>query len=150
MEFKDVPEEKISELVSFIESHAEGKTEDSFRVHTQNSLRLHMRFHVSSKGNSILTCPENYTVKKISMGGMLIETDYALKVEEKLPMEISLPGNYNISFLGRITSSTPIPDVYPEKFAIGIEFLNMPSEYNRQLNVFISMLPHQKISSPLP
>ena len=149
MEFKDVPEEKISELVSFIESHAEEKT-DSRMVHAQNGLRLHMRFHVTSNGKAILTCPENYMVKKISMGGMLIETDNALKVEEKLPMEISLPGNYIVSFLGRIASSTPLSEIYPEKFAIGIEFLNMPRDYYRQLNTFISMLPHQNISSPLP
>jgi Tfp pilus assembly protein PilZ len=149
MEFKDAPEEKISELVSFIESYAERNT-DSCGVHTQNGLRFHMRFHVTSKGNTSLTCPENYKVKKISMGGMLIETDNALKVGEKLPMEISLPGNYNISFLGRITSSTPLPEMEPEKFAIGIEFLDMPGDYNRQLNVFISMLPHQNISYPLP
>ncbi len=148
MEFKDVPEEKISELVNFIESHAEGKT-NPHRVHTQNGLRLHMRFHVNSNGKAILTCPENYTVKKISMSGMLVETGNALKVEEKLPMEISLPGNNTISFLGRIASSTPLSEKDPNKFAIGIEFLSMPNEFGMQLDGFVSMLSQQNISSPL-
>ncbi|MDH4231827.1 MAG: PilZ domain-containing protein [Nitrospirota bacterium] len=147
MEFKEVSEEKISELVSFIEAHAERKP-DSVGVHSMSGLRLHMRFHVSSNGRTTLTCTDNYSVRKISTRGMFIETNNFLKVEEKLPMEISLPGNDKFSFLGRIVSCTALQNTQQEQYAIGIEFVNMPDEHLRQLNGFISMLPQQNKTFP--
>ena len=74
------------------------------------------------------------------MSGMLIETGNVLKVEEKILLEISLPGNNSISSRGRVVSCTPMKDS-PEHYAIGIEFLNMPPDNSRLLGRFIGMLP---------
>jgi hypothetical protein len=41
---------------------------------------------------------------------MLIETGKALKVEEKISLEISLPENTTINSSGRVVSCTPVKD----------------------------------------
>jgi len=139
MKFNDISKEKISELITFIESHTVEKLAPR-HVHRPTGLRFHMRFHVDSSGKAILTCAENYKVREISMGGMRIESGNVLKVEEQVSMEIALPDNNQISFLGRIVTCIPIKDTETELYAVGIEFLNMPEDNGRQLEQFISVL----------
>jgi Tfp pilus assembly protein PilZ len=137
MRFDDLASEKINDLVEFIESHKE--EQDSVKLHSLNNLRVNMRFHLAANGDFILTCPEDFSVKKISLGGMLIETEHALELEQQLPMEVSLQGDSEISFTGRIASCIPIGTVELKQFAIGIEFLHMPEETIEKLTGFIKM-----------
>jgi len=139
MKFNDVSKEKISDLITFIESHTTDKLAPG-HVHRPSGLRFHMRFHVDPSGKAILTCTENYKVTEISMGGMRIESGNVLKVEEQVSMEIALPDNNQISVLGRIVTCIPIMGTETELYAIGIEFLNMPEDNGRQLEQFISIL----------
>ena len=149
MKFNNISKEKITELIKFIESHSKEKL-DPGHVHRPSGMRFHMRFQVNASGETVLTCSESYAVKKISMGGMLIETGDILKVEEKLPMEISLPDHNVISFFGRIASCIPIKDRETKLYAVGIEFLNMPEDHSDKLDRFISMLPQEDIPSACP
>lgn len=135
MRFNNLASEKINDLVNFIEAHKE--EQDSVRQHSLSGLRVNMRFHLAANGNFILTCPEDFSVNKISMGGMLIETGEALELDQLLPMEISLPGGNEISFTGRIASCVPIETTEPKQFAVGISFLNMPAENTEKLTDFI-------------
>ncbi|TAN40194.1 MAG: PilZ domain-containing protein [Nitrospirae bacterium] len=138
IKFDELDSAKINELVAFIESHKE--EQDSVTLHSVSGNRFNMRFHLSEDGRSILTCPEDYRVKKISLGGMLIVTENVMKVEQQMPMEIFLPGDSNIKFTGRVASCLPIEETDPKQHEIGIEFLNMPEGNSQKLNEFISML----------
>ena len=141
MKFNDVSHKKICELVKFMESH--GEADMSPQVHWLSGLRFNIRFHVSESGKASLVCPESYIVKKISMGGMLIETDNAMPVDETLPMEISLSDRKKIIFLGRVASCISINRGGRNRHEIGIEFLNMPAERSKVLNDFISVFDQQ-------
>jgi c-di-GMP-binding flagellar brake protein YcgR len=84
--------------------------------------------------------PESYGVKKISLGGMLIESESPLEIEERIPMEIILPGDIHIKFLGRIASSLKVSEVGTSRYNIGIEFIEMPEEDKKKLQEFILVL----------
>jgi len=139
MKFNEPSNEKISELIKFI-APAGQKERSAGAAGIAKDLRLHMRLHISDNGKAVLDCPEDYSIRTISMGGMLIETGNVLTVEEKIPLEISLPENNSINFLARVVSCTPVIDRQPEAYAIGIEFLNMPPDNSRLLDRFIGML----------
>jgi len=138
MKFNETSNEKISQLIKFI---APDKHKDhvSSGVGKTNDLRFHIRFQVGAGGKAVLTCPENYSIRTVSMSGMLIETEDALKVEEQISLEISLPENNTINSHGRVVSCTPVKD-NPKHYAVGIEFLDMPPDHSGLLGRFISML----------
>ncbi|MBI5846848.1 MAG: PilZ domain-containing protein [Nitrospirae bacterium] len=138
MRFDDLASEKINTLIKFIESYKAEK--DSVELHSLSGLRVNMRFHVVANGKFILTCPEDFSVKKISLGGMLIESENALELDQQWPMEITLPGDSEISFAGRVASCIPIETAETKRFAIGVEFLNMPEENTEKLTGFIGTL----------
>ena len=138
MRFNDLDTEKINDLIEFIESH---KLElDSVKLHSMSDLRVNMRYHLTTNGESMLTCPEDFLVKEISFGGMLIETEHAFELNQELPMVIFLPGKSEISFTGRIASCIPIETAESKQVVIGIEFRNMKEENAEILTSFIRML----------
>ncbi len=147
MKFKDVPDEKISELIKFIDSHKQREQGPGERREAED-IRFHMRFHVSTSGKAALTCSGVYMIRTISMGGMSIETGNALEVEQRLPLELTLPGESRINFFARVVTCTPLKNKDPQRYAIGLEFVSMPEDTSRILHRSISMLPHEdEISS---
>ena len=50
--------------------------------------RLNIRFHIKDPENAILIYPDNYKVKTISLGGMLIECLRNFEIESRIPMEM--------------------------------------------------------------
>lgn len=145
MRFNDLNTEKINDLIEFIESH---KLElEAVKLHSMSGLRVNMRYHLATNGESLLTCPQDFLVKEISLRDVLIETDHAFELDQELPMLIFLPGESEISLTGRIASCIPIKTAEPKQVAIGIEFLNMKKENAEKLTGFIRMLS-QHNSSP--
>jgi len=84
--------------------------------------------------------PERYRVKKISVGGMLIETENAAVRESRFPMEVCLTKENSIMFHGRVASCIRIPGNVPERYDIGIEFLDMKQQDRESLAEFIQTL----------
>jgi len=71
-------------------------------------------------------------VKKLSLGGMLIEGTNALKTDSRLGMAITLPGHEIVKFTGRVASCRSLNDGGPDRHETGIEFIGM-SEANREI-----------------
>ena len=141
MEFTDVAYDKISELITFIGEHKQKGTGVG-EVHDLSGRRFNLRFRINLDGKTTLDCPESFTVKKISISGMLIESKTPFESEDKLSMEFTLPDNTSIRFLGRVASCSPATDK-DAIYAVGIEFSDMPQEHSRQLREFINRLDHQ-------
>jgi hypothetical protein len=135
MKFTNVLSESISEIISFIESHER-------QGHDQGpGQRLSgIRFAITNPGRAVLQFPSHYLVKKISAGGMLIESDQALVQEERFPMELSVPEEETITFTGRVASCLAVSVKGVEHFDIGIEFIEMAVHHRKKLHDFISML----------
>ena len=85
--------------------------------------------------------PVTYPVKKISLGGMLVEADSSFEIEQKYPMAVFLPNQADpVTFRGRIASRIPVKDEKSGHFDIGVEFHNLTESDKLRLNNFITSL----------
>ncbi|MBI5639501.1 MAG: PilZ domain-containing protein [Nitrospirae bacterium] len=130
IKFADVLNDNILELIQFIERHRRGEE------HRLSGLR----FHIKAPEKAILNFPAIYKVKKLSLGGMLIESTQPLEVETKYPMEITTPEDTPIHFLGRVASCLLRKHDGVGFYDIGIEFMEMPEQDQERFNGFMSFL----------
>jgi hypothetical protein len=135
MKFVNVLDEKITEIMGFIGSH-ERHGQDQCSGNRLSGVR----FAITNPGRAVLQFPSHYLVKKIGAGGMLIESDQSLAVEERFPMELSIPEEETISFTGRVASCLTVSVKGVDHFDIGIEFIEMAVHHRKKLHGFITLL----------
>lgn len=145
MKFTAATDNETAELDKLIERHRH-EIDTQKAIPGLRELRCKIRFPVNIGGDVNLYIFENYRVKKLSLGGMLFESERTLKIEHECPMEILLPGGNLIGFLGRIASCLPIHHESKEYYDIGVEFLDMPKKDRERLGKFLSTL--QKEAKP--
>jgi len=97
-----------------------------------------VRFHLD--GQASIAHPLRYKVRLISMHGMLIEIDHPMKVDEVLPLEISLEDEAPIHCRGRVASCHERLQHYPKHYDVGFEFKQMPDEDNARLTRVVKAL----------
>jgi Tfp pilus assembly protein PilZ len=140
IKFMDVLNERVTEIINFIEGHKRG---DDHRLSG-------LRFDISGQGKAVLNVPTVYKVKKLSLGGMLIESTNELKTGHKLGMAITLPGSETVKFTGRVASCRPLSDGGPDRHEIGIEFIGMSEADRETLKEFIVHLLYSTNEEPPP
>jgi hypothetical protein len=79
-------------------------------------------------------------VKTISLGGMLIQTDQALKKESKVPMGLTLNDGTSVNFIGRVVSCHMKEDKGQTHYDIGSEFTDLTDKDKTLLQKFIDQL----------
>ena len=90
-----------------------------------------VRFHLD--GQASIAHPLRYEVRIISMHGMLIEIDHPMKVDEVLPLEVSLEEEPPIRCRGRVASCQERLQSHPKHYDVGFEFQQMPIEDSARL-----------------
>jgi c-di-GMP-binding flagellar brake protein YcgR len=133
MKFIDVSNEKMNEIVNFIEDHKRD-VDKVVDLYSPSGRRLYMRICIEDPERAVLNYYGSYKVKSLSLSGMLIESEHSMAIESKLPMEITPTENSCIKFLGRVTSCLLIKNKDIEHYDIGIEFIEM-SENDREILV---------------
>ena len=134
IQFKDVFTYKGTELIEFIESNI---VEKKLKVRLKG-LRVNI---VEPEKATILGYHKDYTVKMISLGGMLLETDLKLEVDNRFHMELSFPEEKEqVQFLGRVAYCSEISGKIPTRYDAGIEFVEMEEEGKKKLKEFIDLL----------
>lgn len=133
MQFKDMSAERMTELQDFIENH---KIE---AVQVIGGTRLNIRFHIKDPENAILIYPDNFEVKTISLGGMLIECVRKLEIESRIPMEMFIHDDTPLTFVGRVASVNARGINGQTQYGIGIEFLDLTEEDREVLASFIAL-----------
>lgn len=139
MSFTDLSGERMGELTRFIAEHRQEHHGDD-EMHCLSGLRFNIRYTMNAGDTALLNYPESFLVKKISLGGMLIESAHEIEVEQRLPMELSLPGDTLITFGGRVASCLPTDHEEQRLYAIGIEFVDIPDSDRERLAEFITTL----------
>lgn len=135
--FEETSSGKLIELERFMSASGIAVERESAE---QNAMRA-LRFKIYGNEEAILNYLKSYHVRKLSLGGMLIQADGELKADEKYPMGLFLPGEATpIKFLGRIASCSAAVDVAPLRFDVGIEFLEMHEPDRTRLAAFIERL----------
>lgn len=133
MQFKDMTTERVAELQNLIESH---RIEE---VQVIGGIRRNIRFHIKDPDNALLMYPDDFNVKVISLGGMLIECVRNFEIENRVPMELFIHDNVPVTFVGRVASCRGIDKEGRKHYDIGIEFLDL-TEKNRE--VLASLIDH--------
>lgn len=139
LKFMHDSKEKIKEIGDFIETH---KQEVDKQVYGSilSGLRLHVRFKIEPPENTMLFFRQDYKIKNLGLGGMLIESDDSLDIGSKLYMEIFRSESKTIKVSGRVASCSLIKESDRERFAIGIEFLDIPEKDREMLKEIICLL----------
>lgn len=134
IEFRDINSDRMYKLRDFIGRFT---LTDEQRFAYEKGLQG-VRFKIHAREMALLCREENYTVKKISLCGMLIETGAAMKVDKQYPMELFLPNdNFPISFTGRFASCIPVSQKTEDRFNAGIEFIDISENDRSRLSNFI-------------
>jgi len=100
-----------------------------------------LRFSFATSTKAVLKCPRALNVKTISLGGMLIESERAPKIEGRYLMKLPLPRESKpIRIKGRVACVIPWKESRNPRFDIGVEFLTMDEPDKVRLNSFIQSL----------
>lgn len=125
--FDDVLTDKAEELLEFMEKNI---TLDLKR-------RIAGRFKVETSDPLVLESDTDYVVKQISIAGMMIESDVALKPDTELELEMRL-GRRKFTSAGRVIYLAEIAlkdEVL--RYRMGVEFTKIPKERVKALEEFI-------------
>jgi len=129
VKFTDVLSEKAEALLKFIEENRGKKT----------GTRLGgIRFNIANGKKITMGLPRKYCVKKISLSGMLVETEYPLSLDEQYDIELFLNGDA-IPIVGRIAYCREI-DAHRSQYDIGIEFVMLTDSAKGLLQHFLGTL----------
>jgi len=146
MKFKDGSSEKEKEIIDFLEANKRD-ADRQVDINKPDDGRLYVRICIEDPEKAVLHFQENYKVKTLNLGGMLIESDHALEIDSKLPMEMTLPDDISIPFMGRVAYCRLIEQEDLVHYDIGIEFVDMPEQNGIKLGEFIRLLDNMGMSS---
>jgi hypothetical protein len=133
VKFNDVPPSTVVQLKDFMRSTGipvEGKRDARYEPSP-------LRFSVLLDEKALMNYSATFPVKKISLGGMLVQTGAELVVEGKYPAALYLPGSERpVRFIGRVASKIPLE----EGFDVGMEFCDMSADDRSRLAAFLENL----------
>jgi len=139
IQFIDLSTDQENEIIKFIEAHKK-EPEEKIDVYSLSGNRLSVRFRLKEADKATLQEEYDYNVKNISLRGLLIESKNSLKLEDKINMQMALPDNKIISFLGRVVTCIMTKCVGSESYDIGMEFIDIAEKDEKALKNFISLL----------
>jgi Tfp pilus assembly protein PilZ len=135
MMFKEGFADKLADFLKPIE-----QTRNKGETPSAADRRLNVRFNITTPQERILSYPLQFKVKSISLGGMLIQTEQALEINSKIPMELSLHADNTVTFIGRVVSCAMTEHPGQTNYGIGVEFTDLADEDTTLLKSFVDYL----------
>ncbi len=130
IKFTDTLSEKAMMLQNFINQNRTRKLENRLGG---------VRFKLSGNKTMQVDVPHEYKVKKISLSGMLVETEIPLEIETQCEMELFI-NSHSLKILTRISNIKEEASNDMTKYEVGIEFLKMSEQDEDILVSFINSL----------
>ncbi len=130
IKFTDTLSEKAMMLQNFINQNRTRKLENRLGG---------VRFKLSGNKTMQVDVPHEYKVKKISMSGMLVETEIPLEIESQCEMELYI-NSHGLKILARISNIKEEVSNEAKRYEVGIEFLKMSEQDEDILISFINSL----------
>ncbi len=130
VKFTDTMSEKTTMLINFIEEN---------KIKTLEKRLVGVRFKVVPHQDTKIDYPYKYEVKKMSLSGMLVETEYALDLDSNYDIELFLTDNV-LNIVGRVAHCEKIVSDDGFKYNIGIEFVEMSDNDKGLLKEFLNTL----------
>src|SRR4030066_159237 len=120
--------ETTTMLINFIEEN---------KIRTLEKRLAGVRFKIVTPQDSKIDYPYKYEVKKMSLSGMLVETEYALDLNSNYDIELFLGDNV-LKIIGRIAYCEKIDSDDVTKYNIGIEFAEVSDNDKVTLKEFLN------------
>lgn len=128
IQFDEVLSEKAEALLHLIEESAAVRLEK----------RVFGRFQLDGGEGVSIASQADFTVRKLSLSGMLIETDFPVAKNSRLPLELRLGGE-TISVVTRVAYTEPRgTENGRELVHLGLEFLDLGRSEHASLERFIA------------
>jgi hypothetical protein len=127
VKFIDTANGKANLLLDFIEEH---------KIRTMENRPGGVRFRISNTDRIKLDYPYSYKVKKMSLSGMLIETEYPLDLNSRYLIELFL-NNRTLHIMGRTANCEKGVSDTALVYDIGIEFIDMKGQDREVLREFL-------------
>jgi Tfp pilus assembly protein PilZ len=139
MAYKEGASAKIADFLEPIERHKKEKEPEV------SERRFDVRFNISGPLDMVLSYPAEFTVKTISLSGMLIRTEQSLAIESRVPMTLSLTAGSAVQFVGRVVVCQRNDDQEDNRYDIGVEFTNLTDKNIAMLKAFIDFLAESNV-----
>ena len=139
LHFANLSQEAVSGLTGFIEFHRVNKITPS-QVHYLGGRRDNVRFQMGGCEKTTIVISEPCRVKMLSLGGMLMESDRLYNPGSELQMEMTLPEDVRISFIGKVISYFPPQERPAGPYDIGIKFMTLSEQHRTKLKGLIRWL----------
>jgi len=131
--FTNTLTDTAAQLISYIEKNRSNPFEQ--RAHG-------IRVKVNQTADVEIHHPYGYTIKKISLSGMLIETDSLSVLDTHHVMEIALDGT-KVTVMGRIANQAEITVNGATTYHVGVEFMKISDDDMKVLQSYIDALVQQ-------
>ncbi len=128
--FIDTLSEKADMLLQFIEDTG---------IKNREKRLGGLRFNIFSVEHMKVDLPREYKVIKISLSGMLVETEYPLDIESHYNIELFI-NDRNLKIVGRVAYREENVVDNIAGYKIGIEFFEISEEDERILQEFLDTL----------
>jgi hypothetical protein len=131
MKFKDG---QINKIADFIDSLDQLKKEEKPAMVER---RLNVRFHFTVPLETLLSHAAQFQVKKISLSGMLIQSEHALEINSMIPMGLSFNADNPVNFIGRVASCLMTKEKGQAPYEIGVAFSDTTDTGRMMLKTFV-------------
>ena len=122
--------EKANMLHDFIEEN---------KIRTFENRIGSVRFKITKTENIKIDLPHRYKVKKISLAGMLAETEYPLEIDSHHDIELFLNDSV-VNIVGRIANCEKLDTEKTVMYDTGIEFMQMSDRDIKLLENYLETL----------
>jgi len=130
-------EGSADKIAAFLKPLAEHKKEAAPDVINK---RRDVRFNITASRERVLSYPEQFRVKTISLGGMCIKTLSPLVEESRIPLEFSLHEGVTVKLAGRVASCRAMEYEGKAYYEIGVEFVDLTNDGEQSLMTFMEYL----------
>jgi hypothetical protein len=131
LDFREILDESALQVLAFLEEH----------IIVELDRRLGGRFHLASQPPAALVERHDFEVRRLSLGGLLVETEWEPSLEAEVELEIST-GRTTLHSRGRVRSVLPSigdPDGGP-LYAVGLELTGVAPDDRRALAALVENL----------
>lgn len=138
MTFQDGQHDTIADFLNSIERRK--KVDAPVKI----DQRLHVRFHFTIPLEHMLSFSAEFKVRKISLSGMLIESEQTLESNCMIPMGLMLNADNAVNFIGRVASCRRTRSQGQPRYEIGVAFTDLTDKGRVLLKTFIDNLAVSK------
>lgn len=128
IQFLDSLDQKTKYIIGFIQDN---------RIVTLEK-RILGRFKINEK-SALIHYPQDFVVRKMSLSGMLIETEMPLEPEYRAEMIVRVSDGKEVPFTGRVAHVIP-PKEGESFYSIGIEFVSISKSSLKLIKDFLGSL----------